>query len=115
MRVRTTWRGRQVAEAVEDAVMTAMTATLEATAERAKQDHPGWKSRTGEAERSIEVEPPERDGTAIVGRVVGRARHFPFLEGGTKHMPAARTLERAGERECPQLERRIRSEFEEAK
>lgn len=104
MKVTTAWKGPEVRERIVAAEVTAVQRTVDATAERARGDH-GWRNRTGEAERSITSTPAERRGEGTAARVGFGAEHGVFLER------ADRTIERAAEREFPELGERIRREL----
>lgn len=103
------WQGAAVRARVAAAAVAAFDQLDEAVAEAARRDHPGWQSRTGEAEASITAVPARQTGegvAAAVGFQIGRGR---FLEFTTRGHAGDRTITRAFERLSRDLSRRIRS------
>lgn len=49
------WRGREVSRRVKNSTVDAINATMDDMVSAAQKDHPGWKSITGRAEKSIRV------------------------------------------------------------
>lgn len=112
MSFRLEWRGDELQRRVKAATVAAVDDLDEAVAEVAKRDHPGWQSRTGEAEASIQAVPADERGERVVGAVgfgIGRGR---FLEFTTRGHPGDRTINRAMERLGDGLARRIRERIQ---
>lgn len=69
MAVKITWRGDEVVRAVEQAAKLGIDQTMSACVIDAKQNHPGWKNRTGAAEGSMRmIEQAKGQGSQIVGK-----------------------------------------------
>lgn len=103
------WHGDRVAERVHDAEAEGLAETGERIVDRARSDHPGWKSRTGEAERSIIHEDVRRDANGSRMRVGSRLGRFIFLEIGSRGRAGDHTLRRAKDVEAGHLAERIKA------
>ena len=102
------WKGRHIKRQVRTAAMAGIDETTSAAVNAAKQDH-GWANRTGTAEGSIQMRPADLVGRKIVGRWGSFDVHyFLYLELGSGVYDGDRTLQRAADREYPELARRIR-------
>ena len=87
-----TWLGDALEKRIEGAAKRAIDRTTEATAEYARQNHPGWKTVTGTAEASIGSNPARLQKRQIRGNVTGgegEAFHLLILE--VKNGAALRT------------------------
>ncbi|MDQ2913639.1 MAG: hypothetical protein M3T56_10320 [Chloroflexota bacterium] len=105
--VRVEWHGKELAARVRNATAAAMNEVNDAVAEAARHDHPGWQSRTGEAEASIASVPARVEAGRVrsgVGFGIARGR---FLEFTTRGHPGDRTVARAMERLGASLANRI--------
>jgi len=98
MGVRVEWRGDELRESVRSATITAVDELDEAVAEAARGDHPGWTSRTGEAEASIKAVPAQSIATGVRGSVGFQIARGHFLEFEARGHPGDRTISRAMER-----------------
>jgi hypothetical protein len=109
MAVRFEWKGAELRRRTEQATAAAVDDLDAAVAEAARRDHPGWQSRTGEAEASITAVPARAnaDGDVQGGAGFG-APHGRFLEFGARGHAGDRTISRAMERLGDGLARRIR-------
>lgn len=124
-----TWRGKEVERKMIAAIKNGVNQTMSEAAEHAKNNHPGWQSKTGITERSIRPVVPARErGNEVVGIWgVANVRHpFSkvttgeigiFLEFGTKNpdgtvrMEAKPFLRPAADAIYPRLAGNIRGEF----
>lgn len=73
------WFGDEIQKRVEGASKRAIDRTTEATAEYARQNHPGWKNITGRAEGSIGTKPARLLKRVIRGNVTGGAGDAFYL------------------------------------
>lgn len=103
------WRGPQVKGAMERAIPKAMDDTTAAASIRAKQNHPGWRNRTGIAEGSIRGEPARRapEGWLALFGSFG-VDYFIWLEIGARGRAGDHTIGRAADVEFPKLPGRVR-------
>ncbi len=63
------WKGPEVARRLAAASERAVDDTMAACTIDAKNSHPGWRNRTGNAEGSIRItDPAKRDRRGVVGR-----------------------------------------------
>jgi hypothetical protein len=108
MSVRHQWNGDAVKRHVLGATVAAVDEVDAAAAEAAKRDHPGWQSRTGAAEASIQAFPAKEQGGRVVGSTGFGIGRGVFLEFTTRGHPGDRTIKRAMERLAGGLARRIR-------
>lgn len=103
------WLGDEIQQRVEGAAMRAIDRTTEATAEHARSNHPGWVSRTGEAEGSIGTNRARKQKRRIRGNVTGGegdAFHLLILE--VKNGAALRT---AADVNFPDVQPRLAEEY----
>lgn len=103
------WLGDQVKERVVESAKAAIDATTEAAAEHARSNHPGWRTVTGTAERSIGIRPARELKGKIRGSVTGgdgEAFYLMILE--VKKGAALRT---AGDVVFPSLPGRLADEY----
>ena len=69
MSVKLTWRGDQVVRAVTAAAKLGIDQTMSAAVIDSKQNHPGWRNRTGAAEGSMRtLQQAEERGALVEGR-----------------------------------------------
>jgi hypothetical protein len=104
-----TWMGDELRKHTIRAAKSAIDRTTEASAERARTHHRGWRSRTGTAEGSIGTRPARLLKNTIRGSVTGGegdAFHLLILE--VKNGSALRS---AADVEFPQVQDRLREEF----
>ena len=73
------WLGDGIEKRVEGASKRAIDRTTEAAAEFARQNHPGWKNVTGQAEASIGTNPARLQRRRIRGNVTGGAGEAYYL------------------------------------
>lgn len=103
------WLGPDLEHRVEQASIRAIDRTTLNAAEYARQNHPGWKNRTGQAEASIDNVPARLQKRRIRGNVTAgdeRAWYFNILE--VKHGSALRT---AGDVIFPDVGRNLEDEY----
>jgi hypothetical protein len=95
---------------LDSAILAAMDDTTAAAAISAKQNHPGWRNRTGTAEGSLRMEPARRHGRIFRG-LFGSfdVAYFIWLEIGARGRPGDHTLRRAADAEFPKLGARLRA------
>jgi hypothetical protein len=78
-------------------IILGMRDSLDEIQDYARHNHPGFTSRSGNAERSVTVEPPQSTGTNVTGAVYldeGVAKHAIYQHEGTGlHGPNARYIE----------------------
>lgn len=102
------WKGAAVRERIRRAALEATTETTAAAAARARADHPGWTSRTGRMEASIQAEEAREEDGRVVARFGSRGvPYFRAVDGRAD----SRTLARAAAKEFPSLARRIRDRW----
>lgn len=107
MTVKTTWYIDDLKRRARSAALDAINETNDETAKYTRAHHPGWKNRTGEAERSIVFAPADMIRPRLArGRVGSTLWRFLFLE--LKHGSALRN---AGDVEFPKLADRLRRKF----
>lgn len=111
MSVRVDFKGKEVAKRVHEAEERGLKMTGAQMVERARSSHPGWKSQTGEAERSIQAEPVERTATGARLRFGSSLARFIWLEIGSRGRAGDSTLRRAADVEGGHLGERVRSEL----
>ena len=111
MNVKLDWRGAVVAQRVRDAEVRAVNAALAEGVDRARSNHPGWKTVTGATERAFTTEKARRDGTRTVGELGNSAPHFIFLEIGARGHAGDHTIRRAGDVAGAGLQRRLADEL----
>jgi hypothetical protein len=80
MSARLEWEGEKVADVALRASLAGIDETTERTAAHARANHPGWKSVTGEAERSIHTERAQMTSDGPKGLVGGGVPYFIWLE-----------------------------------
>lgn len=107
MSVRLTWKGDAVKRRLHEAEIGALKETAEAAAKRARSSHPGWRSQSGETERSIRSYGARRDAVGAIATFGSNLRHFLYLEIGYRGRPGDRTLRRASDVEGPHVRERI--------
>lgn len=73
------WLGEGIEKRVETASKRAIDRTTEATAQYARDHHPGWKNITGTAEGSIGTNPARLQKRIIRGNVTGGAGDAFYL------------------------------------
>lgn len=130
--VRTTWHGEELQKRMRAAEQGALEETAQLATARARAVHPGWQSRTGQAEASIQPIRLTRQLTHAAAfiaflpipltgnahrarsRKTGRLRkpkkwdmHGIFLEIGFLGRPGARALDAAARQHMPGLAARI--------
>ncbi len=67
--MRLDWRGDQVRAKIQQATTRGIDKTMAQCVGQAKQNHPGWKNRTGTAEGSVRIiQFAEQRGSRIAGR-----------------------------------------------
>ena len=99
---RVRWRGDNVSDSVRRAAASAINELLGECVNDAKQNHPGWRNRTGNAEGSIRVIEPAnpQSTTGRWGSVgVNYMRTLEYKRG--------RALQSAADRQYPTLGERI--------
>lgn len=103
------WLGPEVQARVERASVRAIDRTTLQTAEHARQNHKGWKSRTGRAEGSIGTNPARKQSRRIRGNVTGgEGDAFYLLILEVKNGSALRN---AADAEFPNLQSRLHEEY----
>jgi hypothetical protein len=112
MSVRLDWHGEEVAKRVASATVVAMDEVDEAVADAARHDHPGWQSRTGDAEASIAAAPVQAGPGGVRGGAGYGVGYGRFLEFTARGHPGDRTITRAMERLGRELARRIGEHIE---
>lgn len=98
--------GHIITDKVEKAILKGGGKTLSQAVESAKKNHPGWRTRTGKAERSIKITRPfEKTGEGKFSGAIGSTGvdYFIWLEIGTRFHPGDHTLRRAADRTFPRL------------
>lgn len=92
------------------AIPQAIDDTTAAAAIYAKQNHPGWRNRTGTAEGSIRFDPAQRVAPNRWRGLFGSfgVIYFIWLEIGARGRTGDRTLQRAADVEFPSFPRRLR-------
>lgn len=102
------WHGERFRNRVMAIIVQAVDDTTAAAAIHAKQNHPGWRNRTGTAEGSIRFDPAKQIAPGLIrGRFGSFAvNYFIWLE--LKHGAALRM---AADVEFPRLPDRIRAYY----
>ena len=92
-RSRLYWLGAKIQERVQKAAMRAVDRTTGAAAEHIRNNHPGWKTQTGTAARSIGTNPARLQARRIRGNVTGGEGEAWYLTSilEVKHGSAIRT------------------------
>jgi len=96
---------------LDQAIIKGGNETLEEAVKSAKANHPGWATKTGAAEKSIQVTSPmHRDGHKYRGKFGSKGvKYFIWLEIGTRYHAADHTLRRAADIAFPRVWDKIRS------
>lgn len=97
---------------VEKAILKGGNDTLNEATQHAKKNHPGWATRTGKAEQSIQVVTLMQriDATHYKGVFGSReVDYFIWLEIGTRYHPGDHTLRRAADIVFPRVWDKIRA------
>lgn len=104
------WLGDQIQRRVEAAAVRAVDRTTEKTVEYAKRNHPGWKSITGTAEKSINAAPARVLSRRVRGAIrAGGGDAFYLLILEVKNGAALRT---AGDVTFPEVQPILAEEYE---
>jgi hypothetical protein len=103
------WNGGAIIVRIRAAEKAAIATTAETAAATARHDHPGWRSRTGVGEHSIQPVAPHTAGTAVLGGVGFAIRPVRFQERGFRQHPGDRAIERAAQHETHKLIDRLRA------
>lgn len=104
------WLGPDIEHRVEQASIRAIDRTTLNAAEYARQNHPGWKNRTGQAEASIDYVPARLQKRRIRGNVTGgdeRAYYFQIIE-----VKNGAALRNAGDVIFPELGQTLEDEYD---
>lgn len=105
MSVRIDWRGREVKARIRAATARTVDERAREATTSARQIHPGWTSRTGAAERSIEA----LTGHGLRAAISFAVRPLWFLERGWIHHESGdHTIERAVNAKFRDLVYRVR-------
>lgn len=107
MNVRLDWRGEDIQKRMREAEEGALEETVQLAAARAQAVHPGWESRTGETEASIQPRALQRQRARTTAAFGFGVRHGVFLELGFLGRPGAQTVQTAAREHFPQLAARI--------
>lgn len=92
------WKGKQVVKTMQRAEARAMGLTIFRCVAFAKRNHPGWKTRTGRAEKSVRKIKITRERGTLVGEWGSTLFYVRFLE-----LHNGAFLRSAGDRIYPQL------------
>lgn len=111
MGVRLDWRGDELMRQMRRAEEAGLEETVELAAARARAVHPGWESRTGETERSIQPRALQRQQARTTAAFGFGVLHGVFLELGFLGRPGAQTVQIAAREHFPQLAARIARRF----
>jgi hypothetical protein len=106
------WYGEAFRKRVEKAAKKAIDRTTEDAAQYARDNHPGWISRTGTAEGSIGTNRARTQKGRIIGNVTGGegdAFHLMILE-----VKNGSALRNAGDVVFPVLKERLSEEYRKA-
>lgn len=104
------WLGDEIQKRVVAASKRAVDATTEATAQHARDNHPGWRSVTGTAEGSIGTNPARELKGKIRGDVTGgEGDAFYLLILEVKNGSALRS---AADAQFPTLQGRLHREYD---
>jgi hypothetical protein len=103
------WLGDAIQSRVENAARRAIDATTEATAERARTHHPGWRTVTGTAEGSIGTIPARMLKRRITGSVTGGAGEAFYLL--ILEVKKGAALRSAADVEFPEVQPRLAREY----
>lgn len=104
------WLGDEIQRRVQTASRRAINRTTEATAQFARDNHPGWKNVTGTAEGSIGTNPARLQKRRIIGSVTGGAGdafHLLILE-----VKNGSALRNAGDTVFPEVGPNLEDEYE---
>jgi len=107
MNVRLEWHGDELKDRVRRATEGGLEETVQLAAARARAVHPGWETRTGQTEASIQPRELQRERARSVAAFGYGVRHGVFLEYGFLGRPGALTLEAAARQHFPGLAARI--------
>lgn len=107
-----TWRGEQVKRHVREAARLGVQSTLEDAVQRARKRHPGWKTRTGRLEASIQIfSIRETFRGGIVGIWGSDEVYARYQEFGTARMPPNPFLRPSARTSYKRLKFRIKHHF----
>lgn len=102
------WNGAEIKAKMDAAAIEAINQTLKEAVDHAKNNHPGWKNVTGEAEASVQVlEPAESTAKGVSGAWGSKLFYVPWLE-----IKNGSFLRAASDAIYPRLADRLREKFD---